>query len=30
MSVFVYQTFVIKQDRFKEGIEHLKELKHDL
>ncbi|MFF2450068.1 hypothetical protein ACFVSW_23785 [Neobacillus sp. NPDC058068] len=27
MSVFVYQTFVIKQDKFKEGIENLKELK---
>lgn len=27
MPVFVYQTFVIKQDKFKEGIENLKELK---
>ncbi|MFJ5713013.1 hypothetical protein [Neobacillus sp. NPDC093127] len=27
MSVFVYQTFVIKQDKFKEGIENLKEIK---
>jgi hypothetical protein len=27
MPVFVYQTFVIKQEKFKEGIENLKELK---
>jgi hypothetical protein len=27
MSIFVYQTFVIKQDKFKEGIENLKEIK---
>ncbi|ETI67070.1 hypothetical protein [Neobacillus vireti] len=27
MSVFVYQTFVIKQGKFKEGIENLKEIK---
>ncbi|WP_040209649.1 hypothetical protein [Neobacillus jeddahensis] len=27
MSVYVYQTFVIKQDKFKEGIENLKEIK---
>ncbi|EKN70688.1 hypothetical protein BABA_04584 [Neobacillus bataviensis LMG 21833] len=27
MSVYVYQTFVIKQEKFKEGIENLKELK---
>lgn len=27
MSVFVYQTFVIRQDKFKEGIENLKEIK---
>ncbi len=27
MSVFVYQTFVIKQEKFKEGIENLKEIK---
>jgi hypothetical protein len=27
MSVFVYQTFVIKQDEFKEGIENLKAIK---
>lgn len=27
MAVFVYQTFIIKQDKFKEGIENLKEIK---
>ncbi|MEH7111141.1 hypothetical protein V7124_02050 [Neobacillus niacini] len=27
MSVFVYQTFVIKQDMFKEAIDNLRELK---
>jgi hypothetical protein len=27
MSVFVYQTFVIKQDKFKEAIENLREIK---
>ncbi|WP_312470165.1 hypothetical protein [Neobacillus sp.] len=27
MSVYVYQTFVIKQNKFKEGIENLKEIK---
>lgn len=27
MSVYVYQTFVIKQDKFKEAIENLKEIK---
>ncbi|WP_026575149.1 hypothetical protein [Bacillus sp. UNC438CL73TsuS30] len=27
MSVFVYQTFEIKQDKFKEAIENLKEIK---
>lgn len=27
MSVIVYQTFVIKQDKFKEGIENLREIK---
>ncbi|PGY12937.1 hypothetical protein COE25_07085 [Bacillus sp. AFS031507] len=27
MAIFVYQTFEIKQDKFKEGIENLKELK---
>ena len=27
MSVFVYQTFELKQDMFKEGIEHLQEIK---
>jgi hypothetical protein len=27
MSVFVYQTFEIKQDKFKEGIENLQEIK---
>ena len=27
MSIFVYQTFEIKQDKFKEGIENLKEIK---
>jgi hypothetical protein len=27
MSVFVYQTFIIKQDKFKEGIDNLRELK---
>ncbi|KAA9023843.1 hypothetical protein [Niallia endozanthoxylica] len=27
MSVIVYQTFVIKQDKFKEGIDNLKEIK---
>jgi hypothetical protein len=27
MSVIVYQTFVIKQDKFKEGIENLQEIK---
>lgn len=27
MSIFVYQTFVIKQDKFKEGIENLQEIK---
>jgi hypothetical protein len=27
MSIFVYQTFVIRQDKFKEGIENLKEIK---
>lgn len=27
MSVFVYQTFEIKQDKFKEGIENLQEMK---
>ncbi|MFZ7943573.1 hypothetical protein [Neobacillus sp. 19] len=28
MSVYVYQTFVIKQEKFKEGIENLKEIKN--
>ena len=27
MSVFVYQTFIIKQDQFKEGIDNLREIK---
>lgn len=27
MSVYVYQTFEIKQEKFKEGIENLKEIK---
>jgi hypothetical protein len=27
MSVTVYQTFELKQDKFKEGIEHLQEIK---
>lgn len=27
MSVFVFQTFIIKQDKFKEAIENLKEIK---
>jgi hypothetical protein len=27
VAIFVYQTFEIKQDKFKEGIENLKELK---
>ena len=27
MTVFVYQTFEIKQDKFKEGIENLQEIK---
>ncbi|MEH7505182.1 hypothetical protein V7152_24825 [Neobacillus drentensis] len=27
MAIFVYQTFVIKQDKFKEAIENLKEIK---
>ncbi|GHH96729.1 hypothetical protein [Neobacillus kokaensis] len=27
MSVIVYQTFVIRQDKFKEGIENLREIK---
>ena len=27
MSVFVYQTFEIKQDKFREGIENLQEIK---
>lgn len=27
MTVFVYQTFVIKQDKFKEGIDNLKAVK---
>lgn len=27
MSVFVYQTFVIKQDKFKEAIDNLREIK---
>ena len=27
MPVFVYQTFEIKQDKFKEGIENLQEIK---
>jgi hypothetical protein len=27
MSVIVYQTFMIKQDKFKEGIENLQEIK---
>lgn len=27
MSVYVYQTFIIRQEKFKEGIENLKELK---
>jgi hypothetical protein len=27
MSVFVYQTFELKQDKFKEGIENLQEIK---
>ena len=27
MSVFVYQTFEIKQDKFKEGVENLQEIK---
>jgi hypothetical protein len=27
MTVFVYQTFVLKQDKFKEGIENLKAIK---
>jgi hypothetical protein len=27
MTVFVYQTFVIKQDKFKEGIDNLKAIK---
>lgn len=27
MSVFVHQTFVIKQDKFKEAIENLREIK---
>jgi hypothetical protein len=26
LSIYVYQTFVIKQDKFKEGIENLKEI----
>ncbi|MFK9090373.1 hypothetical protein [Bacillus salipaludis] len=28
MSIYVYQTFVIKQEKFKEGIENLKEIKN--
>ena len=27
MSVFVYQTFELKQDKFKEGIDNLQEIK---
>lgn len=27
MPIFVYQTFVIKQEKFKEGIENLREIK---
>jgi len=27
MSVFIYQTFVIKQDKFKEAIDNLREIK---
>ncbi|MFL6559946.1 MAG: hypothetical protein ACJ8MO_28025 [Bacillus sp. (in: firmicutes)] len=27
MAIFVYQTFEVKQDKFKEGIENLKEIK---
>ncbi|WML44009.1 hypothetical protein [Neobacillus sp. PS3-40] len=27
MSIFVYQTFQIKQDKFKEGIDNLREIK---
>lgn len=27
MSVYVYQTFIIKQDKFQEGIENLREIK---
>ncbi len=27
MSVFVYQTFIIKQDKFKEAIDNLREIK---
>jgi hypothetical protein len=27
LSIIVYQTFVIKQDQFKEGIENLREIK---
>ena len=27
LSIYVYQTFVIKQDKFKEGIENLREIK---
>ncbi|MGG3470280.1 hypothetical protein ABES02_22695 [Neobacillus pocheonensis] len=27
MSVYIYQTFEIKQEKFKEGIENLKEIK---
>jgi hypothetical protein len=27
MSVYVHQTFVIKQDKFKEGIDNLREIK---
>jgi hypothetical protein len=27
MSVYVYQTFIIKQEKFKEGIENLREIK---
>lgn len=28
MSVYVYQTFIIKQEKFKEGIENLREIKN--
>lgn len=27
MTVYVYQTFSLKQDKFKEGLENLRELK---